>query len=196
MIAYYLTHPQVEIEPDRPVPLWRLSAVGRKRIEALLDRPWLARVERIVSSAETKAVESAAIIAAHLRLPMQIDERLGENDRSSTGFLAPDRFEAAADCFFGEPHKSWNGWESAVDASERMAAAMDLYLPSPAPQTLFMGHGAVGTLFKCRLAGYPIARIHDQPAGGGNIFAFGMAGRELLCDWTPMEKFEGIANAN
>lgn len=196
MIAYYLTHPQVEIEPDRPVPLWRLSAVGRKRIEALLDMPWLGKVERIVSSAETKAVETAAIIAAYLHVPMQIDERLGENDRSSTGFLLPEEFEAAADRFFGEPQKSWHGWETAINASERIVSAMEQFLPPPAPQTLFVGHGAVGTLFKCRLAGYPIARIHDQPAGGGNIFAFGMAGRELLCDWTPMEAFEGVANAN
>jgi hypothetical protein len=46
MIAYYLTHPQVEIDPDRPVPLWRLSALGRERLRAILGRPWLDGIER------------------------------------------------------------------------------------------------------------------------------------------------------
>jgi broad specificity phosphatase PhoE len=195
MIAYYLTHPQVEIEPDRPVPLWRLSALGRERLRAILDRPWLDGIERIVSSAETKAVEAAAMIAACRRVALEVADELGENDRSSTGFLAPDEFELAADRFFGEPEKSWNGWERAVDAAARIEAATERCLRASNKTTLFVGHGAVGTLLKCRIAGYPIARTQDQPPGGGNIYAFGIASRRLLCDWTPMEKFEGVRHA-
>jgi broad specificity phosphatase PhoE len=195
MIAYYLTHPQVDMEPDRPVPLWRLSSTGRNRVGALLEKPWLHGIERIVSSAETKAVETASIIAAPLRVPIEIDEKMGENDRSSTGFLPPEEFELAADRFFGEPEKSWSGWERAVDAAARMEVAAEKWLRASNKTTLFVGHGAVGTLLKCRIAGYPIARTHDQPPGGGNIFAFGIASRELLCDWTPMETFEGVTNA-
>ena len=103
MTAFYLTHPQVEMEPARPVPLWRLSGKGRARVEALLDRPWLRSVKRILSSDETKAVEAAAIVGAHLGVAVEIDREMGENDRSSTGFLEPPAFEAAADRFFGEP---------------------------------------------------------------------------------------------
>src|SRR5690606_960777 len=118
VIGYYLTHPQVEIDSKIPVPLWRLSGVGRARVEAVLDRPWLRTVKRILSSDETKAVEAAAIIAAHVRVPIEVDPQMGENDRSSTGFLEPPAFEVAADRFFAEPDKSWNGWERAVDAAD------------------------------------------------------------------------------
>jgi broad specificity phosphatase PhoE len=195
MIVCYLSHPQVDMEPDRPVPLWRLSTVGRKRVEALLRKPWLQGIGRIVASAETKAVETAAMISSHLHVAVEIDEKMGEIDRSSTGYLEPSKFELAADQFFGEPEKSWGGWERAVDASARIEAAMERALDGSTDSTLFVGHGAVGTLFKCRIAGYPIARAYDQPPGGGNIYAFGIASRQLLCDWTPIEQFEGVMNA-
>lgn len=196
MNAYYLTHPQVEIESSRPVPLWRLSARGRERVEAILAIAWLQSIERILSSAETKAVETAAIIAAHLGVPVEIDPKMGENDRSSTGFLEPPAFEAAADRFFAEPDKSWQGWERAVDAADRIERAVErAFTASTAVPTLMVGHGGVGTLLKCRIGGHPIARNEDQPPGGGNLFAFGIVSRRLLCDWTAMEEFEGVDDA-
>lgn len=197
MIGYYLTHPQVEIDPRVPVPEWRLSAPGRARAEALAGAGWLRRLGRIVASTERKAAETAQILAAPLGLAVETRGDMGENDRSSTGFLAPAAFEAAADRFFAEPQRSWNGWERAADASARIAAAVGRALEGHAPGTpvLFVGHGAVGTLLKCRLAGRAIARSEDQPAGGGNIFAFRLADRALLCDWTPMERFGRIADA-
>ena len=195
MIAYYLTHPQVEIEPERPVPLWRLSRVGRARVEAMLDRQWLRTLGRIASSAETKAVETAALLAARLHLPVEVEEDMGENDRSSTGFIPPEKFDAAADSFFAEPEKSWRGWERAIDAADRIEAAATRVLKDAVKPVLMVGHGGVGTLLKCRIAGQPIARDRDQPPGGGNIFAFGIASGRLLCDWTPMESFEGVDDA-
>jgi hypothetical protein len=62
----------------------------------------------------------------------------------------------------------------------------------PARPILFAGHGAVGTLLKCALAGRPIARAEDQrrigDAGGGNVLAIRQSDRALLGDWTPMEQ--------
>lgn len=191
MIVYYLTHPQVQLEPDRPVALWRLSEVGRARVHSVLGRKWVSDVQRIISSAETKAVETASIIGAHLGIAVEFHEEMGENDRSSTGFLEPKAFEAAADCFFGAPQTSWNGWERAVDAADRIEASVRAALAAPAGAgpVLLVGHGAVGTLLKCRIAGQEIDRRHDQPAGGGNLFAFDVAAERVLCDWTAMEQY-------
>lgn len=196
MIGYYLTHPQVEIDPVRPVPLWRLSEKGRARLEAILPRTWLRSLRRIVASDETKAVETAAIIAAYTGVSIEIDAEMGENDRSSTGFLEPPAFEAAADCFFGEPEKSWNGWERAVDAANRIEQAVRRAMGSDkgAGPVLLVGHGGVGTLLKCRVAGHAISRDRDQPPGGGNLFAFDLAAEKILCDWTPMEDFDDLSD--
>ncbi len=193
MIGYYLTHPQVQIDPAVPVPDWSLSPVGRARMEAVRDRPWLDGLRRIVSSEERKAVETAEILAAERGLVVEQAVGMGENDRSSTGFIAPDHFEAAADAFFAAPDRSWNGWERAVDAQARIVSAVEAALaeaPDGVP-ILFVGHGAVGTLLKCALSGRAISRSEDQPHGGGNVFAFRLDGRALLSDWTPVEQFRG-----
>jgi broad specificity phosphatase PhoE len=194
MYAVYLTHPQVEIDPAKPVPDWSLSARGRARIEAARDAPWIAGIGRIVSSAETKAIETTGILGAAAGVPVEIVDAMGENDRAATGFLPPPEFEAAADRFFAAPDLSFRGWERAIDAQARIVAAVGGVLDAHAPSVplLFVGHGAVGTLLKCRLGGRAIARGEDQPPGGGNLFAFDLVSRRLLCDWTTVEEWQGL----
>jgi broad specificity phosphatase PhoE len=190
MFAVYLTHPQVAIEPDRPVPDWRLSETGRRRIEAFRAAAWIRDLCRIVSSGERKAVETATMIAAISCLSVEIIDDMGENDRSATGFLPPPDFEVAADRFFAEPKISFRGWERAIDAQSRIVASVDRVLADhdPACPIMFVGHGGVGTLLKCHVAFRPIARSQDQgPGGGGMLFAIGLPERRLLCDWTQME---------
>lgn len=192
MIGVYLTHPQVEIDPNVPVPEWGLSSRGRERIDAILGRPWLKGLKRIVASEERKAIETGERIAASLGITCQTFPDMGENDRSATGFLKPDVFERAADAFFAHPTRSWNGWERAVDAQARIVVAVEHVLQAhdSGGDMIFVGHGAVGTLLKCHLARRPISRHEDQQPGGGNVFAFSLADRRMFCDWTPIERFE------
>jgi broad specificity phosphatase PhoE len=190
MFGVYITHPQVLIDPTVPVPQWGLSELGTARARETAGHEWVAQIGRFVSSDETKAEETAAILAAGRKV--EILARSGENDRSATGFLLPDAFEAAADWFFAHPLESFRGWERAADAQARIVSAVTGILDAhdPAIPIAFVGHGGVGTLLKCHLAGVPIAR-HDQPAGGGNLFAFSLADRSLACDWTAMETWRG-----
>ena len=190
--ALYLTHPQVQVDPDVPVPQWGLSRTGRERAALLGASPWLGNITRIVSSAETKAVETAEILAAPLGVTVEVVDAMYENDRSATGFLPPPQFEAAADRFFAEPETSFRGWERAVDAQARIVAAVERVLDGhdPSGPLLFVGPGGVGTLLKCAIAGRRIDRSEDQgPGGGGMLFGFDLVNRRLLCDWTPIESF-------
>jgi broad specificity phosphatase PhoE len=193
VIGVYLTHPQVAVDASIPVPDWSLSQTGRSRLLGVRQRPWVRSLAGIVSSAERKAVETAAILAEAAGTEVRIVVEMGENDRSATGYLPPSEFEQAADWFFANPQHSFRGWERAVDAQSRIVSAMECALESWLPERpiAFVGHGAVGTLLKCHLAGMAISRSGDQPAGGGNVFAFRLSGRRLLCDWTPVETFTG-----
>ena len=190
-IVRYLTHPQVQIDPDVPVPQWGLSPVGRARTEAVASGSWLANTTQIISSGERKAIETAEIVAGQLGLMIEIREAMHENDRSATGFLKPTEFETVADQFFEEPHLSVRGWERAVDAQARIVREAEAVLARNRPgDILFVGHGAVGTLLFCYIAGHPIDRRHDQPAGGGHCFAFEKEGRRVLHPWRRMEDLE------
>ncbi len=189
MFGLYITHPQVQIDPAVPVPDWGLSTIGRARAEACAQQGWVRRLTRVVSSGERKAIETAEILAAAAGLQIEIEPSTHENDRSATGFLKPPEFEAAADWFFAHPHASYHGWERAIDAQARIVGALNGVLAThdATKPIAFVGHGGVGTLLKCHLSGHPIARSCDQPAGGGNLFAFSLADRRVSCDWTAME---------
>ncbi|HTO31144.1 MAG TPA: histidine phosphatase family protein [Pararhizobium sp.] len=193
MFGIYLTHPQVRIDPDVPVPRWGLSGIGSARAEKAASCGWARELRRILSSDETKALETAAILAQASDCDVEVLEHSGENDRSATGFLVPEEFEKAANRFFAHPRESFHGWERAIDAQRRIVSAVSCVLDrhDPLQPIAFVGHGGVGTLLKCHLAGLPIARSHDQPAGGGNLFAFSLADRSLACDWTGMELWQG-----
>ncbi|CAN7267250.1 phosphoglycerate mutase family protein [Pararhizobium sp. LjRoot255] len=193
MFGIYVTHPQVRINSDVPVPRWGLSELGAARSEMAAQCGWARQLTRILSSDETKALETAAILARPAGIDIEVLDHAGENDRSATGFLLPDEFEKAADWFFANPEQSFYGWERAVDAQARIVSAISSVLDGndPSRPIAFVGHGGVGTLLKCHLAGLPIARSHDQPGGGGNLFAFALADRCLACDWRPFELWQG-----
>lgn len=170
MTFYFITHPNVVVSRDVPVPRWPLSELGRKRMRAGLAQPWVREITSIYCSAEQKAIDGAAILAGHLGLPFTEISELGENDRSATGFLPPAEFERVADRFFASPTLSVRGWERAVDAQARIVQAVS-NIDQPGGAIAIVSHGAVGTLLYCHLAGVPIERRWDQPPnGGGNYF--------------------------
>jgi broad specificity phosphatase PhoE len=187
--ACYLSHPQVVINPDMPVPQWGLNPVGQARVAALAASGALASTGVIYTSTETKAVETATPLALALHCPLHQRDDMGENDRSATGFLPGPAFEAAADAFFANPCDSFQGWETALHAQQRITKAIGAALNAhPNDDILFVGHGAVGTLLYCALMDLPISRRHDQSGGnGGDNFRFDTEMRKPDGPWRPLE---------
>lgn len=164
----YLSHPEVTIDPNTPVPEWRLSDQGRERAAQATGLPFIADIKRVVSSGEVKAVETAEVFGKQLGLKPLVLKALHENDRSATGFLPSEEFETVADQFFADPETSVRGWERAVDAQIRIVTGIRAVLRSVKDEdpVLFTGHGAVGTLLMCHLMGADISRSHDQKRAG------------------------------
>lgn len=191
---FYLSHPQVLIDPDLPVTDWSLSNTGWGRAIALAGRRWPRPPAHVFSSPETKARQTAAILATPLGVPVNILPRTGEVDRSATGYLPHDDHEAQADLLFADPTQSANGWERAVDAQGRMLASLaQIQRTHPAGDLLMVGHGAVGTFLWCALSGRRIHRSDDQFPGGGCIWVAQLTatGAKPLQAWAPMEQYSG-----
>lgn len=186
-LVRYLTHPQIVIDPNVPVPSWGLSAAGHSRVRELVEAGWLQGTRQIISSGERKAIETAAPIATALGLEIEVREAMHENDRSATGFLPPPKFEEAANAFFAQPDINFRGWERAVDAQARVVREVEAVLSrDKTGDVLFVGHGGVGTLLYCHIARTEISRTHDQPNGGGHYFTFTEEGG-IVHPWRPME---------
>ena len=186
-----LPHPSAS--PHRsPGPGPAVGTLGPWEMRAwrpLARSGWLRGTKHIVASGETKATETAKILAASLGIDFQVRPAMHENDRSATGFLEPKEFEATADQFFAHPTKSVRGWETAVQAQVRIVTAVEEALSghNGDGDLLFVGHGAVGTLLYCHYARLAISRKHDQSAGGGNYFTARLKDRKTLHPWRPME---------
>ena len=166
-LLIFISHPEVVVDPAITVTEWGLSDTGRKRAQQFANSGLLSNVTAFWTSRERKAQEAAEIIAAHRGMSVKTDEKLGENDRSATGYLPPPKFEAAADAFFAEPDVSFQGWETAIDAQIRIETAVrDIIASHTGGDLAILSHGAVGTLLYCALAGLKISREHDQPGQG------------------------------
>ena len=187
---YFITHPDVVIDPSIPVPRWRLSERGRRRMRCLLTRDWTARIEVIYCSTEQKALDGAVILSEATGIPHYQLATLGENDRSATGYLPTTEFEATVDAFFAHPNESIRGWEPAVAAQARIVGALGQIAhvaPGVGPVAV-VSHGGVGALLLCHLKGIPIARKEEQPGpSGGHYFLLRAPDCTLVHGWTPID---------
>lgn len=189
-ILYFVTHPEVVIDPKVPIPNWPLSEVGVKRMRVSLTQPWLNSVDYVYSSAERKAVDGAKIVSSHLNIPFIQVEDLGEIDRSSTGYIG-DEFWDVVDEFFRFPERSVRGWERATDAQRRIVMALSKLVGKNAGKNLLVvSHGAVGALLLAHYLNKSISRSLDQPGDvGGNYFVVDAATMKVMQQWKPIDEF-------
>jgi len=188
--VYFITHPNVIIDPAIPVPRWPLSPRGVERMQALLAKPWIRNISAIYCSTEQKAIDGAEILAAHLSIGYEMLDELGEIDRSSTGYLPQDEFKATVDAFFASPDKSIRGWETACEAQQRIVRAIDSIVENDRSDRdiAIVSHGGVGALYLCHLKGCEISRREGQTGtDGGNYYCFDAQSRSLLHGWKPID---------
>lgn len=187
---FFISHPEVEINPDVPVTEWGLSEIGRARFVRFLEQPWVNSITAIYCSQEQKAIDGAELLAAHLALSYQDVHELGENDRSSTGYLPATEFEEVADQFFANAETSVRGWETACDAQRRIVHSVADIIANDQTRgdIAIVSHGAVGTLLYCHFNNMKIDRRWDQPgAGGGNYMIVGMNAKGSCTRWQPID---------
>lgn len=182
----FLTHADVQTDPEVPIPKWGLSETGKARHTAFNKIATPLNIEEIYTSNEQKAIDGAVIMAEHLNIPFTVITALHENDRSSTGYLPPIEFEATADEFFASPATSVRGWEKARDAQQRIVTAISGIINSgnTSATIAVVAHGGVGALLMSHVTKQPISRSLDQPATkGGNYFLFHTHNNQLIHGW-------------
>lgn len=187
--VYFVTYPDVLIDPAVPVPDWPLSPRGRERMAHVLALPWIGNVRAVWCSTERKARDGPGTRAEALGLPVTEFAELGENDRFATGYLPRAEFEAAL--FFARPNENVRGWERAVYAQRRIVRAIDEVLTTAVgcgADTAVVAHGGVGTRLLCHLRADAIGRHHDQPhSNGGNYYAFDAMPGQIHHGWKTID---------
>jgi broad specificity phosphatase PhoE len=184
---YFLTHPEVQINPEIPVPQWSLSKEGWNRVSALFRYEWLREINLIYSSEELKAHQTAEIIANHLGLEVYTHSRLGEVDRSSTGYLQEEELKKTVKAFFEHPEKSVAGWESAELAQKRIATCVRRIIETNPQSTIaIVSHGMVGALLFSHLKNLPIDMRYMQQ-DLGSYFIYDLEMDHMAQEWRRYE---------
>jgi len=132
---------------------WSLSPRGRTEAARLAQWTGWRDVQVIVTSAEAKAIETAAAITmAHPHVTtLPPVEALGEVDRR--GVFVSD-YEGAVAAFLAQPGASPHGWEPAAHALARFVTAMEETITAyPATSVAVVAHGLILTLYLSTLIG-------------------------------------------
>src|SRR3954469_8062801 len=104
------------IDPAKSPERWRLSEKGRALCAPLAERLATYAPKIIVSSIEPKAVETAELVAATLKVPHETAADLHEHDRSNVPHLRSGEFISMVEVFFRNPAELILGRESAKEA--------------------------------------------------------------------------------
>ena len=192
-ITYHLSplvvlvrHAAVEADPAAPPGLWPLSDGGRQGARALARAALWRAIDRIFTSPELKAQETAQIIAGANGIAVTAVENLREVERPAGQWL--DDYRAAVAAYFAAPETGAHGWEPAYSAQARIRACIDqLRVWEPAPFAV-IGHGLTLSLYVASLTGadpagiWPSITLPDvavvDPEQGKVISPFGRCSAE------------------
>ncbi|MGH2517776.1 MAG: histidine phosphatase family protein [Ktedonobacterales bacterium] len=137
------------IEPGVPAARWRLSEAGHAAAASLAKRLTHYSISTFATSLEPKAVETATILAAPFRKPVDMYGGLHEHERSQVPLLGKDQFAATMARFFRRQKELVFGDETAAQARNRFAAAIEtvVRMAHGKGDLLVVTHGTVLTLF-------------------------------------------------
>jgi broad specificity phosphatase PhoE len=138
-----------------PASQWHLSAEGRRRCTALSGRLSAYGLGAVVSSQESKAVETGQIVSKTLGLPFETAPDLHEHERGAVRDLGSrEDFEVQVTHFFEHPGRLVLGHETADEAHARFARAIASVIERhPAANIAVVTHGTVMALFIARASG-------------------------------------------
>ena len=143
-----IKHSQPEIIEELPANQWQLSQEGIRRCLPLAQKLEAFNPQILHCSRETKAEQTAQIIAEHLGLSVEISPGLHEHLRNEVLFLDQKGFEASVEQLFKNPTELVYGEERAVDATHRFDQAISRLLAMhPKKNLAVVAHGTVISLY-------------------------------------------------
>lgn len=148
-----IRHSLSEIEPDVPVAKWQLSEEGVARARSFAGRLDPGTADRVFTSPEPKAAQTARHLGAAWNLPIEEVAGLHEHERPEPRVLPRDQFEELVRGVFARPSEVVFGAESANAALERFSAAVTRFIEPTTRDVVVVSHGTVIALFVAKRTG-------------------------------------------
>lgn len=150
-------HSLPHLIPDTPANQWGLAEMGQERAEGLVAQLAPYQPLRVVTSIEPKAAQTAQILAQGLGLTAELLAGLHEHDRNAIGWVTKERLEQGVADFYRFGDQVVFGDETAHNAYDRFAAAIETLTAQAAPEQegaiVVVTHGTVLSLYVSRTTG-------------------------------------------
>lgn len=179
----YITHPQVDLDPEIEISKCKISSEGWIAVDRLLKSNFWKGVKALYSSEETKAVQVAEKTSQTFGLRLRSLESLNELDRESTGLLPLEEYMDAVKFTYKNPEESFRGWETLQSSFERNTKTISNIMAGDTGKTVaIIGHGSAGTLIKCFIKGVSPS-FKEDPQKTGCYFVADWDNKEIISDW-------------
>jgi broad specificity phosphatase PhoE len=141
-------HAPPEVDPAQSSEKWNLGEKGRKACEGLVERLRRYDVMEIITSRESKAVQTGEEVGQRLGLKVRSAPGLEEHDRRNVPHMRSGEFISMVELFFRRPGELVLGDETAEEALARFEAAIDGIVDNTTESTVaVVTHGTVLALF-------------------------------------------------
>ena len=147
-----IKHARPQVDPNLSSEQWTLGDEGREKCGPLADSLHEYDFSSIISSTEPKAIETAEILGRLLEKPARTANDLFEHDRRNVPHMESREFISMVALFFNEPDQLVLGEETADEAYDRFAAAVDGIIAAETGDVAVVTHGTVISLFVQRRA--------------------------------------------
>jgi broad specificity phosphatase PhoE len=142
-----IRHSVPQIYPEVPPAAWHLSADGIARARAFASRVDPGTADRIFTSSEPKAVETATALGEVWNLPLEEAPGLHEHERPQPRMLSREHFESQVGELFARPAELVFGAETANSARVRFVEAVLRLVRRTDRDVVIVSHGTVIALF-------------------------------------------------
>lgn len=158
-----IRHSEVAIDPSKPHHEWVLSESGRRLAVILAERLCTLQPDLIVTSTETKAIQTGQIVAQQMNVPVKTVDDLHEHQRRQMPYTSQPVFEENVAKFFNHPTELVFGSETAEQVYQRFKWAIGALLQKNGGKNLaVISHGTALALFVGRQTKQPPLDIWKQ----------------------------------
>lgn len=165
MKIVFIRHSKTDRNPKVPITCWGLSESGIELAKQLSEHEVIKKINVIYSSFQTKALETAVIVAKPNAIPIKADDRLTE----VTSFTGP--FEPDFDQYTKNVHDYYHddidriaGGETKEEALKRFNTAIDSIVSAESDKEYIgiVSHGNILTLFSAQYKEVDCFEFHTK----------------------------------
>ena len=161
----FIRHSKTKVDPSIPAPLWGLSEEGVELAKKLSSNDDIRRISLFYSSLQTKALETAVLLAKPNAIPIKTDNALTEVTSFTNKFI-PDTevYEKSVKDYYSGRVARINNGETIQEALDRFNRSIQsiVEMNQGEENIGIVSHGNILTLFSSQFKDIDIYATHKQ----------------------------------